>query len=195
MNKKIVFIGGEVGIGKTSAAHYLRQDNHECSVVLDKDDMTSVFTNNMLAKLGQKEYDRESSIYLDFIRDIEYKQLDQIALSLAEQGEFDTIYVTAPYFVLFENSVFLREQLLKYGMVGYDVRFVFLEAFKPYYILDRLRLRNEDRDRWKMSNWQVYRSGINKYISSIKNTGGVSIVYVEKSDTIEDIAQKIYQEI
>lgn len=74
--KHLIFLGGEAGVGKSVSAREI-QKHLSSSIVIDKDEATSVLVNALLKRLGKSPYDRESKTYLKKVKPLEYKQLDE----------------------------------------------------------------------------------------------------------------------
>ena len=104
LEKHLIFIGGEAGVGKSVSAREL-QKKLSCSIVIDKDESTSILANALLRSYNQPESDRESDIYLKEVKPLEYKQLDSIVWDGIENT---SMIVTAPFFDSFLDNKWLE---------------------------------------------------------------------------------------
>ncbi len=64
--KKLIFLYGEAGVGKSTIANSLQKEKNDI-IVIDKDEPTSIFTHYILKENGKKPHDRESEFYLNNI--------------------------------------------------------------------------------------------------------------------------------
>lgn len=170
--KKLIFLGGESGVGKSTIANALQKEKKDICVV-DKDESTSIFTHYILKENGKKPHDRESEFYLNNIKPLEYEQLDKIVeYSLRNKS----VVATAPYFDNFLNEDWISdmEYLAKYN--DSEVYFFYIVR-NPDEVLQGLKDRNAIRDTWKINNYLKYRENIDNLNSKI-----LSKKYIKKID-------------
>lgn len=163
INKKhLIFLGGEAGVGKSISASEL-QKSLDNSIVIDKDETTSILVNALLESYNQPSSDRESKIYLSKIKPLEYQQLDEIVWD----GITNTsMIVTAPYFDSFINAEWIIKMKALGDFHSAKVSFVFITRC-PNKIRTGLVDRNANRDKWKIKHYSEYRANTDKIINSV----------------------------
>ncbi len=157
MNKLIV-VAGVAGSGKSYIGKELvkRLTN---VVYLDKDTMTRFIVDKALSCLGSNETDRESDLYLNELRPLEYKCLLKQAEENLELGV--SCLISAPFIKeIYDDNYFneLKEELEFYD-ASLKIIWVYIdEETARQRILDR----NAKRDYNKIHNW-------NEYIKTVKH--------------------------
>jgi gluconate kinase len=176
--KKMVFIGGEAGVGKSTVASHLQKNiiNHNITVV-DKDEATSEFVSFVLETNNHNPYDRESEFYTNTVKPLEYKQLNKITLHSIKNS---SVITTAPYFDCFTNKQWIEEMKFEAEFNEAELFFFYLVKDKTT-ILQGLKDRNAQRDYWKLKNWEVYRKSIDALNENISKN--INIIKINMSES------------
>ena len=178
MNKHLIFLGGEAGVGKSVSAKEV-QKSLSSSIIIDKDESTSVLVNALLSSYGLSESDRESDMYLSKVKPLEYKQLDNIVWDGIKNT---SMIITAPYFDSFLGEEWINTMKDLGNFHKAHVSFIFLTGC-PNKIQSGLIERAENRDKWKLENYNLYRKGTDSIIEKIlKNK---AITHIDYRDMIE----------
>lgn len=156
---KCVLIGGVAGVGKTTLCNQIDRE----IVVLRKDELTSTATSSLLCALGQPESDRESSVYLEKVRPIEYHLLTQAALCCVQAGD---VVVEAPWLLEMSSKKWVTEFRQEVEQRGGSLLCVWLVC-ETQTNHERLQARGAARDNGKLDNWQQYLKDSGRWISEI----------------------------
>lgn len=152
MAGKLILIGGFAGSGKSYIGKKLSQDILN-SVFLDKDTLSNVFTEELLKQLGSYENDRESEIYLQKIRPLEYITLMKNAFENLELNK--TVICVAPFIKEFNDRewfVDLKDSLKLIDSSVYKI-WVHVDENVAH---SRIISRKATRDNSKLLNWNEY---------------------------------------
>lgn len=155
---RLIFFCGHAGTGKTTLARRaiprLHQATGESFCLLDKDTLYGNFSARVMHLLTGDGNDRDSPVYLENLRDLEYQGLIEVASENLTLGV--NVVVVGPF------SREVREHRLHDGS-----RFPVPEATRirvGWIDLDeavareRIARRGDPRDAWKLANWAQYRS-------------------------------------
>ncbi|HEY9572558.1 MAG TPA: AAA family ATPase [Pusillimonas sp.] len=156
MTKPIaLFILGHAGTGKSFLTRHfvLQEQKHgRAWCVLDKDVVSECWSGPFLENLGADPNDRDSPLFKDKVRDLEYASTLRIARDQLELG----MNVAFP-------GPWSREQasgaLFSIQQLGLppetQLRHVWLEL--PLEVRkDRIAARADPRDAWKLAHWDSY---------------------------------------
>lgn len=153
----LVVIAGCAGSGKTFLGGQLTRRLGWTYV--DKDTVTRGFTDMLLVDKGHTIGDRESSLYCDHIRPVEY----QVTLKVCEENLRlgNSVILTAPLIAQIKSYDAWQAMLNKYGIYfdGADVRFIWIahDIDREY---TRINQRNAARDTYKLAHWEEYALGV-----------------------------------
>jgi predicted kinase len=150
-----VLIGGYAGSGKSELGRIIARATGWA--MLDKDTLTRPVVEAALEMLGQSPDDRESDTYLRVVRPAEYAAL---AAAMTENLEVGTsCVVTAPFLREFTSRAWLDRTAAACQAQGAAVTVVWIrcdaDSMRSY-----LRHRGAARDRWKLTQWDEYLSGV-----------------------------------
>src|SRR5690349_4870444 len=148
----LVLIGGGAGAGKTSVARALATQ-FEPSVLLDKDVVNGVWVDAMLHRLNGGQIDRESPVYREVLRPLEYASLMSAALDNLALGKM--VFVVAPLGPELSDSEWVRRVKRSVAEMGGRLRAMWIEI-DPETAHERIALRKEPRDAWKLAHWPQF---------------------------------------
>jgi predicted kinase len=148
----LVLIAGGAGAGKTALGRALATQ-FESGVLLDKDVVNGAWVDAMLQKLNAGQVDRESVIYRETLRPLEYSSLIATALDNLALGKW--VFVVAPFGPELADSEWARQLKASVRNLGGRLRAIWIEtdAGTAY---RRIAARNEPRDAWKLAHWDEF---------------------------------------
>ncbi len=147
----VVLLAGFAGTGRTEAGKQLASETGWC--LLDKDSMTRPLVEGLLRQLSEDPHDRESDLYLETVRPLEYECLVRTAFENAKLGISSIL--SAPFLreVTEAEWVQVTQRTCKGHGADLAVAWVYSD---PDSTLRRLMERNAPRDQWKIENWPRY---------------------------------------
>lgn len=152
----VVLVGGYAGSGKTEFGRILARRTGWA--MLDKDSITRHVVEAALETVGLSPDDRESDVYLNVIRDAEYRSLETAIFENVECG--NGVIATAPFWREMQNKAWLDRITARCVGMGATVTVAWIrcdaESMRGY-----LRHRGAARDTWKLTNWDQYAAGLN----------------------------------
>lgn len=152
---KVLLIGGYAGSGKTELGRILARLTHW--PMLDKDTTTRPVVEQALELLGKSPHDRESQLYRDSIRPVEYEALIAGMIENVECGT--SAIVTAPFSLELADRTWCDRTAANLAHLGADLHVVWVrcdaETMRRY-----IRHRGAARDAVKLANWDEYVSGL-----------------------------------
>lgn len=152
MRRKLILVGGLPGSGKTYIGTKLAKST-DISSYIDKDTLSCLFTEKILVLSGSCSDDRESSCYLNNARDLEYKAMIDMAFENLKLGK--SVICSAPFIKEFSDKDWLKNLAIKADDLNVDVEKIWVVTSHDK-MKDRIILRGESRDNWKISNWDEY---------------------------------------
>lgn len=151
MAKNLVLVAGAPASGKTYIAKQIAKKTK--STYLDKDTISTFSTEILLTSLGSNINDRESEIYLNNIKDIEYKTLIKTAIENLEV--VDTVICSAPFIGQILNQGWLDDLASDLEAIDAELVVIWVKVDIAA-AKERILSRGENRDIWKLSNWAEY---------------------------------------
>lgn len=152
-----VIICGCAGSGKTSLGEKLSRELGW--TYLDKDSVTRDFTDFILVDKGKLKSDRESDLYCDVIRPIEYEVTFKVCEENLRLG--NSVILTIPFIAQIKDYHEWKKMVEKYNMDLDDINVKFIwinhDEGSEY---TRITKRGAERDGYKLSNWEEYARGI-----------------------------------
>lgn len=164
MSKKLILIGGMPGSGKTYIGKEIAQ---RIGFFVDKDSISRFFTEQMLELLGSHADDRESKIYLENVRNIEYRTMMKHALENIEIGR--SVICSAPFIREFDDLQWLGDVRLEAELFDAEVITIWIHVDSPT-ARERIIARGASRDSWKLANWDAYIKTVPQTAPSNANT-------------------------
>ncbi|MFF5265435.1 AAA family ATPase [Actinomadura viridis] len=152
----LVLVGGYAGSGKTEFARFLSDVSGWA--FLDKDSLTRRLVERLLRSLGSDPHDRESDVYLNEIRPLEYKCLMDTANDNIDCG-ISTI-LAAPFISELNDEAWLNRLTNRCRSKGVEVAAIWVrcdvDSMREY-----IEFRDAPRDTWKLTHWEEYIHGLN----------------------------------
>jgi hypothetical protein len=158
---RALFILGHAGSGKTQLAKKWVKDRikyGEAWCIMDKDTTGEIFTPYLMEQMGLDKFDRDSSDYKLKIRDLEYHACLNIAKEQLNLGV--NVVLPGPWSKeIANNKIFSNTQL------GFpektQLRHLYFDVSSEK-LKERILLRNNKRDEWKLNNWDEFKLRLNK---------------------------------
>jgi predicted kinase len=148
----LVLIAGGPGAGKTALGRALAAQ-FEQSVLLDKDVINGVWVDAMLARMNDGHVDRESPVYLEHLRPLEYAALMAGAFDNLALGKW--VFVVAPFGPELTDGAWVRQTKASVQKLGGRLRAIWVEIDAET-AKARIAARNEPRDAWKLAHWDEF---------------------------------------
>ncbi|MGW7439527.1 AAA family ATPase [Streptomyces sp. NPDC054849] len=151
----LVLVAGYAGSGKSEAGKMMSQATGW--PLLDKDTLTRPLTESLLSHLNGDPDDRQSSLYSERVRPLEYESLMKACWENLECGV--PVVAVAPFLAEVVDEQWAartRRHCSRLG-AGFEVVWVDSDASS---MRERLTSRNAARDTWKLANWRHYLSSI-----------------------------------
>ncbi|MHC1695958.1 MAG: AAA family ATPase [Eubacteriales bacterium] len=186
--KRLILVTSPPASGKTYVSKMLAK-NLKHVVYLDKD--TLIVLSKQIFVVAGQEYNRSSDFFEQNIRNYEYMAIVDLAL---EALEYDDIVLI--------NAPFKREVRDKAYMAGLRERLEEKDARLTVIWVDtevevcrqRMILRNSERDKWKIENWDEYIAGQNFDIpSELNNPDCKDDLIIFKNSTDEQFSTSMKQ--
>lgn len=152
-----VIITGCAGSGKTSLGEAIAKNKHW--TYIDKDTVTRDFTDYILMDKGKAKSDRESPIYCNDIRPIEYKLTFKVCQENLRLG--NSVILTIPFVAQIRDYQKWIEMIEEYGLDldGVSVKFVWINHDEGGEYT-RVTKRAAERDGYKLEHWDEYLAGL-----------------------------------
>ena len=154
MKPQLIIIVGITGAGKSVIGKLIAKNRWFTFV--DKDTVATELTEVILENLSplKDKHERESSYYLEVVRPLAYESMLHIALENIELG--NSVVVAAAFDEEIKNADFLEEnEYMEAIRKLADIKVVHVHVDHST-LLKRLIARNEQRDSWKLANWDSY---------------------------------------
>jgi predicted kinase len=147
----LILMAGGAGVGKTCLSRELvrRLAN---AVLLDKDRMLGPWVDRVLAAQGV-DADRDSQYYWQHVRSGEYATLETIAYDHLELGK--VAIIDAPLRPELGDPAWVARVRKECEARGAGLVAVWVIA-SPETTRQRMRLRGEARDQWKLAHWEEF---------------------------------------
>ena len=178
----LILIAGGPGAGKTSLGRALATQ-FESGVLLDKDVVNGGWVDVMLTRLNGGRIDRESPVYLEILRPLEYGALITTALDNLALGK--TVFVVAPFGPELNDREWVSRLKHSVQEAGGRLRAIWIEIDADT-ARERMIARNESRDAWKLSNWDIFAASAQ--FSAPRND--LFVLRSSGQSTIADLANK-----
>jgi predicted kinase len=193
MTSKLVLICGVPGSGKTYIGKQICQ-NLRNSVFADKDTLSRYFTEAMLELLGSNKNDRESEIYLNRVRSLEYDTLMKHAFENLQIGR--TVVCSAPFGKELSDPAWISSMELETDLIDAELILIWIHA-DEHTARDRIIARGAERDIGKLAAWTEYVSKVSHSVPAgiaglvvIDNSAQASLpLAVQMKAVIESISE------
>jgi predicted kinase len=107
----------------------------------------------MLVRLNGGQVDRESPVYMQTLRPLEYDALLATAFDNLALGKM--VFVVAPFGPELTDSEWVRRLKHSVHELGGRLRAIWIEI-DPETAKERIAARNEVRDAWKLEHWEEF---------------------------------------
>lgn len=158
-NEKTTFviITGCAGSGKTSLGE--RVSRELGWTYIDKDTVTRDFTDFILEDNGKSKSDRESDLYCNNIRPIEYKITFKVCEENLRLG--NSVVLTIPFIAQIKDYEEWEKIQREYGikLSNIEVKFVWINHDEDLEYI-RVTKRGAERDEYKLNHWEEYVEGL-----------------------------------
>lgn len=152
MRAALILIAGPAGAGKSHVAHAIARVLPS-TVLLDKDTLTRALVEPLLVQMGQPASDRESAVYVEQVRPLEYAALLAIAFETMQTGRI--ALAVAPFARELDDPEWVAAigARTKQAAAGFGVIWVHADAQITH---ARIQARGEARDARKLRHWPEY---------------------------------------
>jgi predicted kinase len=151
----LVLVGGYAGSGKTEFGQHLASITGW--TLLDKDALTRPLTESYLLALGTDPNDRQTDVYKQHVRPLEYRCLLNAAFSNLDNGV--STVLTAPFLQEMPDPSWLRRIAHRCAAEAIDVAVVWIHCDVDT-MYAYLQGRGAARDAWKLTHWDEYLGSI-----------------------------------
>lgn len=160
----MILIGGVPGSGKSYIGKELAA-LMKCPFI-DKDTVSRFFSEKMLEILGTNQHDRESEIYLNNVRNLEYQTMMKVAFENIHIVE--NVICSAPFIKEFGSQDWVQNIEFDLEIEEAELVLVWIHA-DTLTAKHRIISRGAERDNWKLSNWEQYTTDVSHDIPQNKN--------------------------
>lgn len=151
----LVLVGGFAGSGKTEFGRFLSSVTGWAH--LDKDTLTRPLVESLLTSLDADPNDRQTSLYVEQVRPVEYRCL--LTAAFDNLGSGVSTVLTAPFLGELPNPSWLRCVTRRCTTLRVDVVMIWVDAdVETMYAY--LQARDAARDTWKLNHWDDYLGSI-----------------------------------
>jgi predicted kinase len=154
MVPKLVIVGGFPCSGKTLISKMIARKG---LFFVDKDSVAKFFTKALLESLGSYGDDRQSELYVSKVKDLEYQTI--LDVSFENIGLGNSVVVTAPFIKDFFDPTWINNIHQRVKFLGGELVLLWIHTDLDI-LKQRMVLRREPRDNWKLDNWEEYVSGL-----------------------------------
>jgi predicted kinase len=158
MRPTIILVSGYAASGKTRVGKELaRRLGRGC--YLDKDTVTSPFTDRLLIALGQPAGDRDSEVYRREVRPLEYECLLATGMEAADSGA--TAILSAPFLTQLVDADWMGALRRETQSRGLELRILWVQCGRAG-LYQRMIERGSPRDQAKLDDWPAYSASIDE---------------------------------
>ena len=151
----LILVAGGPGAGKTSFGRALARAIPS-AVLVDKDVLASPWLDPVLARLNDGAVDRDSRVYWETLRPLEYASLMAVAYDNVAIGK--TAIVIAPFGPELRDREWI--EACHSHAATLDTRLVVIwMAIGADAARERIARRNDARDGWKLAHWREFSAG------------------------------------
>lgn len=148
---KLIIIAGCAGSGKTTLGKQLAKELEYAYV--DKDTITMDYTDFVLCKLGSFEGDRDSDLYKNEIRPMEYDVTFKVCKDILDSD--GNVILAIPFIGQIKNYKMWEDLRDKHSLNNITVKFVWIQHDSEREKRNIIN-RNADRDKYKLEHWEEY---------------------------------------
>jgi predicted kinase len=153
VKRKLILIAGYAGAGKSMVGKIMA--TKLSAPLIDKDTVVLPLINKTLELINNNAHDRESALYTDVLRPLEYEATMNVAWENLQCNP--VVVVVAPFVAQIQDPVWLAQLEKRSRKMNTEYHFVWVRSSKEA-IRKLLIARNTPRDTWKLENWDEYSS-------------------------------------
>lgn len=153
--KRLILVTSPPACGKTFVSKALAK-NLKHVVYLDKD--TLIVLSKQIFAVAHEEYNRSSPFFETNIRNYEYEAIVDIALEALEYE--DIVLINAPFTREVRDPQYMGRLRDRLRAKGARLTVIWVKV-DPALCKKRMFERNDERDTWKLANWDEYFAGVN----------------------------------
>jgi predicted kinase len=153
---KLILVGGIPGSGKTLIGKRIAS---HIGMYIDKDTLSQDFSSELLSALGSHANDRESQVYMNNVRPIEYQSMIELAFENLVLG--NSVVCSAPFIKEFGDKEWIEEMELRASVHYVQVVKVLVQVDIPTAYI-RVKGRGESKDKFKLDDWETYSKALPK---------------------------------
>jgi predicted kinase len=157
MARKLILVAGYAGSGKTRIGRDLARRLPAC--YLDKDTIATPFVERLLESLHQPAGDRDSPVYQQEIRPLEYEALMAAGLEAASLG--CDVVLSAPFLAQLTDAAWTARASHQADDCAVQITVVWV-ACNLLTLRQRMKERNSPRDSAKLAIWRTYASAVDE---------------------------------
>jgi predicted kinase len=151
----LTLVGGYAGSGKTEFGRFLSTVTGWA--LLDKDSLTRPITESLLVALGGDPNDRQTQLYRERVRPLEYNCLIGAAFDNLDCG-VPTV-LAAPFLSEISDAAWLQRLLNRCAAQDVEAAVVWVDCDIGS-MHEYLAGRGAARDTWKLSSWEEYTASL-----------------------------------
>ncbi len=159
MAKTLILISGYAGSGKTHIGKDVARRLPSC--YLDKDTLSSPFVERLLTALKQPTGDRDSLVYRQQVRPLEYEALTATGFEAAALGS--DVLLSAPFLAQLVDAAWTSQLADQATQSGVRVRTIWV-ACNLATLRQRMVERNSPRDLAKLAAWNAYAAEVDEQL-------------------------------
>lgn len=153
--KKLILVTSPPACGKTFISKQLAKAlNHV--VYLDKD--TLIPLSKQIFAVAHQPYDRSSIFFEEYIRDLEYRVVLDLAMEALEYD--DIVLINAPFTQEIRDLDYITTLRAELKKKQAELVVIWVDT-NPEVCHQRMIDRASDRDMWKLNHWDEYILGVN----------------------------------
>ena len=182
----LILVAGGPGAGKTSVGRALARAI-PTAVLLDKDVVASPWLDPMLARLNDGAVDRDSRVYREALRPLEYASLMAAAYDNLAVGK--TAVVVAPFGPELRDRQWTDACRARAASLGARLS-IFWIAIDSDSARERITARNAARDAWKLAHWDAFSAHDPYATPDDIAPGDWLVLHNDRSTRIDDLVDR-----
>lgn len=184
--KRLILVTSPPACGKTYISKQLSKALKHV-VYLDKD--TLICLSKQIFNVAGEPYNRSSQFFEDNIRNYEYEAI--VALAMEALDYDDIVLINAPFTREIRDNEYITN--LKNKLKEKDARLVVIWVETSVEVCkQRMIARNNDRDTWKLANWDEYIKGVNFNIpTNLDDPSIIDDLLIFKNSSDEEYKQSL----
>jgi predicted kinase len=157
MPRRLILVAGYAGSGKTRVGMDLARKLPGC--YLDKDTLATPLVERLLESLRLPPGDRDSDLYRDAVRPLEYAGLVAAGIEAAHLGV--DVILSAPFLAQLVDAEWTSHLAIQAQARDLGLRIIWVACDRST-LRARMAERGSPRDRAKIQRWSDYAASINE---------------------------------